>query len=311
MGNSISENIIHLEHISKKFDNLIALNDVTVSIPAASIVGFIGPDGAGKSTLMKIILTLENPDSGAGFVFGEPIDEAKRTIRRHIGYMPEIFSLYTDLSVEENLKFFFQIYKIPRSEYDQKMKSLYAFNRLDNFKATPAGQLSGGMKQKLALSCALMHDPEILILDEPTTGVDPVSRAEFWKMLAQLKNDGKTIVISTPYLDEAMQCDYIYLFHQGKILQEGVPDKIIADYETPFYLLEAAEPVKTLKKLQKNLSNARFFLIGDKIHFTIKQKDEKSLQKISEIAGQNIAMSPITPTLEDVFLDLIENSGEN
>ncbi|NOZ63246.1 MAG: ABC transporter ATP-binding protein [Calditrichaeota bacterium] len=306
----MSEKIVNLENISKKYDNVVALDHVSVSIPAAAIIGFIGADGAGKSTLMKIILTLETADNGSGTVLGSSIETEKRAIRRHIGYMPEIFSLYTDLSVEENLKFFFQIYKIPKSQYNEKMEMLYGFNRLENFKSTLAGHLSGGMKQKLALSCALMHDPKILVLDEPTTGVDPVSRAEFWKMLNQLKSEGKTILISTPYLDEAMQCDYIYLFHQGKILKQGLPAQIISDYEIPFYQIETRDPIPAMKKLQRSQITARFYLIGDTIHCAMRTKAEPSLQGIKKIAGDEISIKKIPPTLEDIFLDLLERSGE-
>ena len=306
----MSEKIIQLKNIVKRYDNIMALDHVSVSIPHSAIIGFIGPDGAGKSTLMKIILTLETADEGEGTVLGNSIETKKRAIRRHIGYMPEIFSLYTDLSVEENLKFFFQIYKIPKSQYKEKMEMLYGFNRLENFKATLAGHLSGGMKQKLALSCALMHDPKILVLDEPTTGVDPVSRAEFWKMLNQLKSEGKTVLISTPYLDEAMQCDYIYLFHQGKILKQGLPDQIISEYEIPFYQIETRDPIPAMKKLQRSQLHARFYLIGDTIHCAMLTKAEPSVLEMKKIAGDEITIKKITPTLEDIFLDLLERPGE-
>lgn len=307
----MSEIVIQLENIVKHYDKITALSDVSIEIASSSLIGFIGPDGAGKSTLMKIILTLENPDAGTGTVLGFSIEKEKRQIRHNIGYMPEIFSLYTDLSVEENLKFFFQIYKIDKDQFNQKMQELYAFNRLENFKSTLAGNLSGGMKQKLALSCALMHDPKILVLDEPTTGVDPVSRAEFWKMLNQLKSQAKTILISTPYLDEAMQCDYIYLFHRGKILLQGLPGEIISTYPTPFYQINTKNPTGTLKILQKEFLDANFYLIGDTIHCAVKKQRQQNLEKIKSIAGEDTSIEPIEPTLEDIFLDLIEKSGEN
>ncbi len=305
-----SKPVIQLSQVCKKYGNIVALDNVSVTIPESSIIGFIGPDGAGKSTLMKIMLTLEKMDTGTGTVLGQSIESAQRMIRHHIGYMPEVFSLYTDLSVEENLKFFFQIYKISRELYHEKMKALYAFNRLQEFKGTPAGQLSGGMKQKLALSCALMHDPRLLILDEPTTGVDPLSRSEFWKMLNQLKSQGKAIIVSTPYLDEAMQCDYIYLFHQGHILKHGAPIQIIDNYETPFYRLETDNTIAVLKELQRSDISARFYLIGDAIHCALQSDRESSLQHIKNLTSESIAAHKITPTLEDIFLDLLERSGE-
>jgi len=310
MENAPSEPLIQLDQVVKKYQNITALDHVSVAVPESAIVGFIGPDGAGKSTLMKIILTLEKMDSGSGTVLGQSIAGAKRMIRRQVGYMPEVFSLYTDLSVEENLKFFFQIYKISRRQYREKMKTLYAFNRLENFKRTLAGQLSGGMKQKLALSCALMHDPRLLILDEPTTGVDPLSRTEFWKMLNQLKSRGKSIIVSTPYLDEARQCDYIYLFHQGHILTEGDPEQIIANYETPFYRLTIDDPVPMLKRLQGSNIGARCYLIGDTIHCALQVNEGIFLRQTKTILGDAVTVQKIPPTLEDIFLDILERSGE-
>jgi len=310
MKYSMSQEIIHLENICKKYGDVTALDHVSVSIPHSSIIGFIGPDGAGKSTLMKIILTLETFDEGKGVVLGNSIKSGKRAIRRHMGYMPETFSLYTDLSVEENLKFFFQIYKIPRSQYEAKMRMLYTFNRLEGFKDTRAGHLSGGMKQKLALSCALVHDPQILILDEPTTGVDPVSRAEFWRMLDQLKSEGKTVIVSTPYLDEAMQCDFIYLFHRGRILKEGHPSQIISGYGVSFYKIETGDPIPAMKKLQRSRVDARFYLIGDTIHCAMRTNEELSPQEIQAVLGDEVSIRKIEPTLEDIFLDLLERPGE-
>lgn len=296
--------LIECNEVKKNYGSTRALKGVDVKIPTSSIVGFIGPDGAGKSTLMKILLTLEKKDAGKIHIFGRDIEEAKYYIRQHVGYMPETFSLYPDLSVEENLKFFFQIYKLPKSEFHKKMSWLYQFNRLEEFKNTLASQLSGGMKQKLALSCALMNDPDLLILDEPTTGVDPVSRMEFWKMLNQLREAGKGIVISTPYLDEASQCDYIYLFYEGEIIAEGRPEELVNSYPVKFYQLQLDAPLHQVKDLNTRVEGARFYLIGDKVHFATKEAQENIFRQIQKWIGAK-KLERIKPTLEDIFLDLL------
>ncbi|GAB4184020.1 MAG: hypothetical protein Kow00108_21500 [Calditrichia bacterium] len=302
--------IAQLKHIHKQYQQTIALQDVSMQIPAGQIVGFIGADGAGKSTLMKILLTLERADSGEITVFGKEIHSAKKEIRTRVGYMPEVFSLYQDLSVEENLKFFFQIYRIPKHLYHEKLSWLYQFNRLQHFKSTLAAQLSGGMKQKLALSCALMNDPELLCLDEPTTGVDPVSRMEFWQMLHQLKDAGKTILISTPYLDEAVQCDTIFLFHQGSVLLDGAPEKVINSYPAIFYELESPQPLQDIKKFREKYPDLRFYLIGDRIHIAVRQDNQMVLANFKKTEQLN-NLFKIQPTLEDVFLDLLEKKSND
>lgn len=300
--------LVKLKNISKRYNDILALNNVSVEIMKSSIVGFIGADGAGKSTLMKIMLTLEKMDSGEGQLFGMDITKSRSLIRSRIGYMPEVFSLYPDLSVQENLNFFFRIYKLPVEQYEEKMNWLYKFNRLDNFRDTLAGQLSGGMKQKLALSCALMNDPELLVLDEPTTGVDPVSRNEFWMMLRSLKESGKGIVISTPYLDEAMQCDYIYLFHKGQILAEGAPQEIINKFPANFLSIRSDDPYSTLYQLTHRWPDIQAYLIGEEIHVVLSESD---ISQIKPNLAQFGEVYPIQPGLEDIFLNLLksENKG--
>jgi ABC-type multidrug transport system ATPase subunit len=301
--------LVEMDHIVKCYGDIHALKNVSVRIPSGSIIGFIGADGSGKSTLMKIILTIERMDKGEGRVFGLDIKTAIRQIRPRIGYMPETFSLYQDLSVQENLNFFFRIYKLPARQWNQKMEWLYAFNRLKPFQNTLAGQLSGGMKQKLALSCALMNDPDLLVLDEPTTGVDPVSRNEFWKMLNSLKQEGKGIIISTPYLDEALQCDYIYLFHQGTVLHEGKPDELIQSYPGHFLAVHTQHAYQDLIKIKALLPETNVYLIGDVIHASVKSDNITNVKNVLKQFGK---VGTINPTLEDIFLDLLrEPEKEN
>jgi len=302
--------IINVNNLNKQYDNIQAVNNISISVETGNIIGLIGPDGAGKSTLMKSILTLEKPDTGEIEVLGQKLPGGKTYIRNHVGYMPEIFSLYTDLSVEENLKFYFRIHKMKSTEFAEKKERLYKFNRLNNFANTQAGQLSGGMKQKLALSCALMHDPSLLILDEPTTGVDPLSRREFWKMLAELKGRGITILVSTPYMDEAMQCDSIYLFHSGNILNKGKPGDLIQQFPGVIYEIILINPQEKLEAIKNAFPDMTVFLSGKHIHLSsgtsvpVKHLE----QKLNEIE-KNIHIKKIPPTLEDVFLTLILANG--
>lgn len=288
---------------------MIALEDVSLEVYAGELVGLIGADGAGKSSLMKIVLTLEHFDSGSANVMGFSLGESKREIRSRVGYMPEMFSLYPDLTVEENLNFFFQIYHIPTDQIEKKKEWLYEFNRLKPFAATRAANLSGGMKQKLALSCALINDPPLLVLDEPTTGVDPVSRMEFWKMLGQLKNSGKAILISTPYLDEAMQCDRMFLLHHGKVLLQGKPKEVVNHYPGKFIEIQGNAPQQWMKKLQAAFPAISFYLIGDKIHANVGSQEDRIRTFLEKAEG--IRWQSVCPSLEDIFLDLWHENQDN
>lgn len=303
--------VIKTEQLNKKYGNITALSNVSIKAEPGKIIGLIGPDGAGKSTLMKIILTLEKPDSGNIEVLGKKLPEGKMYIRNHVGYMPEIFSLYTDLSVEENLKFYFRIHKMKNSLFEEKKERLYKFNRLQNFANILAGQLSGGMKQKLALSCALMHDPFLLVLDEPTTGVDPLSRREFWKMLGELKAQGITILVSTPYMDEAKQCDYIYLVHSGNILNEGKPAELINNFSGVIYEITISDPQKNIDNIKNIFKEQTIFLSGKYIHLSSNLKISRHYFKSNLTPmDSNYSVAKIEPTLEDIFLTLILEDGD-
>ncbi|MGB8703450.1 MAG: ABC transporter ATP-binding protein, partial [Gillisia sp.] len=208
---------ITLQHIGKSYKQVKALDDISFDVDPGELFGIIGPDGAGKTTLFRILTTLLIPDEGTAGVAGLNVVKDYKAIRRTVGYMPGRFSLYQDLTVEENLNFFATVFGTTLEENYDLIKDIYV--QIEPFKNRRAGKLSGGMKQKLALSCALIHKPKVLFLDEPTTGVDPVSRKEFWEMLKHLKKKGITILVSTPYMDEAAQCDRIALIQEGKILE--------------------------------------------------------------------------------------------
>jgi ABC-2 type transport system ATP-binding protein len=227
--------VIETENLGKKFGAITALDNVSFSVPEGSLFGLIGADGAGKTTLLRILVTLISPDQGSASILGKNAGTEFAGIRANVGYMPQRFSLYADLSVAENLRFFADVFGVPAAERAARTERLLSFSRLVPFVNRRAAQLSGGMKQKLALSCALIHTPRLLILDEPTTGVDPVSRKEFWDILFELRRQGITILVSTPYMDEATLCDSLLLLHRGCVMKQGTPAALLAGYPHLLY----------------------------------------------------------------------------
>ncbi|MBR9974837.1 MAG: ABC transporter ATP-binding protein [Bacteroidetes bacterium] len=220
--------LIEVRNFSRSYGTRPAVSDLDFTVRRGELFGLIGPDGAGKTTTMRTLVTLLRPDAGTLTVAGNDAVRDTRSIRSMIGYMPQRFSLYPDLSVEQNLRFFGELFSVPKTELPARLERLYRFSRLQPFARRLAGRLSGGMKQKLALSCTLIHNPVLLVLDEPTTGVDPVSRHEFWDILRELRTQGVTILVSTPYMDEARLCDRIVIMHEGRALAQGTPDELIA-----------------------------------------------------------------------------------
>ena len=284
-----------------------ALNGVSFEVAPGELFGCIGPDGAGKSTLFRILVTLMTADSGSARVLGHDPATELRALRRRIGYMPGRFSLYPDLSVEENLRFFASVFGTTvQSEY-ARIAPIYS--QLEPFKARRASALSGGMKQKLALCCALVHRPEILILDEPTTGVDAVSRREFWELLATLKQGGLTIVVSTPYMDEANRCDRVALIHRGRLLAVDSPEGIIRAFDRPLLGVRASARYQALLALRGYDHAHSVYPFGDVIHYTDTRKDAPLEQLTADVraflASQGFAdatVEPIQPTVEDIFI---------
>jgi ABC-type multidrug transport system ATPase subunit len=276
--------------INKKFGTAEALKNISFKVSKGEIFGLIGPDGAGKTTLFRILTSLILADSGTAIVNGLDVVKDYAELRKHIGYMPGRFSLYQDLSVEENLTFYATIFNTTIQENYYLIKDIY--QHIEPFKHRRAGKLSGGMKQKLALSCALIHKPTVLFLDEPTTGVDPVSRKEFWEMLRRLKEDGITIVVSTPYMDEANLCDRIALIQNGRIFSIDTPENIVKQFKKKLYKVESDNNYMLLEKLRKNPQVESVFMFGDSLHLTFKNQPDESLPNLKEIQ----------PSVEDCFI---------
>lgn len=295
-------NAIHIENVTKNFGSVKALDKVSLDVNRGEIYGLLGPDGAGKTTLFRILTTLMLPDSGTAMVCGEDVVRQYRNIRRISGYMPGRFSLYPDLSVEENLKFFASLFGGKVSDNFDMIEPIY--KQLSPFKTRRAANLSGGMKQKLALCCALIHKPEILFLDEPTTGVDAVSRSEFWDILSNIKGTGMPIFVSTPYMDEASRCDRISLINSGKILETGTLNDILQRNKMPLFAVRGSNNYQTLLALRKVEGIEMVFLSGEYIHvFTDGELRPNSLDSITGVTD----IKEITPTIEDVFIKIMGN----
>ena len=306
--------LIKATGIEKNFGQINALGGVSFEVPEGSITGLIGPDGAGKSTMMKIALTLVKADKGSISVLSVNPDIDKSHIRQNTGYMPEIFSLYTDLTVEENLKFYFTIHKMDKNEYERKRERLYRFSRLEDFASTKAGSLSGGMKQKLALSCALMHDPRLLILDEPTTGVDPLSRQEFWGMLHELKEGGVSILVSTPYMEEALKCDYVYMMHKGRIIGKGLPGNLSREFEGNLFefWIPERKPQEFLSSLKELFRGDPVFMSGKKVHLASSTEEHLSdIRTKTSSLDPGLLITKINPELEDIFIIRVLAEGSD
>lgn len=298
--------MITIDHISKTYGDVQALKDIFFDVPKGELFGLIGPDGAGKTTLFRSLVTLLLPDSGTITFDGRDVVKDYRYVRRNVGYMPGNFSLYTDLTVRENLDFFASVFQTTVEKNYELIKDIYVM--LEPFAKRRAGDLSGGMKQKLALCCALIHKPLVLVLDEPTTGVDAVSRREFWDMLKKLKEQGITILVSTPYMDEAELCDRIGLVQNGSLLRTGTPDSIIAEFDRPLYAAQGGDPYKLLQMLRQLPEVERVYPFGTSLHVTAKATlDLQALQKeLAEKGGPAVQLRPIKPGIEDLFMHLMQ-----
>jgi ABC-2 type transport system ATP-binding protein len=305
-------NAIEVRDLTRSYKKVVALKGVSFDVAQGEIFGIIGPDGAGKTTLFRILTTLLLADSGTAIVDGEDVITNFKNIRKKVGYMPGRFSLYQDLSVEENLTIFASIFNTTIGENYHLIKDIY--QQIEPFKKRKAGALSGGMKQKLALSCALIHKPVVLFLDEPTTGVDPVSRKEFWDMLAKLKEQGITILVSTPYMDEASLCDRIALIQDGKFLKIDTPQQIMAQYKNTLWSVHSNNMSKLLSDLRSNENIKTCFAFGDTHHITIapaslrnneNRFDHAKLRQFLEAKGhKEVAVSSIAASIEDCFMEL-------
>lgn len=298
---------VNVENINKTFKGTTALRDINFTVDQGELFGLIGPDGGGKTTLFRLFTTLLLADSGSIRLDGKDVVKDYRQIRKEVGYMPGRFSLYQDLTIEENLQFFATIFNTSIQENYDLIKPIYS--QIESFKKRKAGDLSGGMKQKLALSCALIHKPKILFLDEPTTGVDSVSRKEFWEMLADLKEKGITILVSTPYMDEASLCDRVALIQKAEILSIATPKEITAQFPHKLWAIRSNKIYKLIQDLEKLESSKSVFPFGQFVHYTDKNSNisESEIHNYLKNKGhQEIKIKVIEANIEDCFMDLMK-----
>ncbi len=307
--------VVILNNITKTYDKgkVLAVDNVSLNIEKGELFGLIGPDGAGKTSIFRILTTLLLADKGTASINNFDVVKNYQAIRNCIGYMPGKFSLYQDLTVKENLNFFATLFDTTIEENYDLIKDIY--DQIKRFNNRRAGNLSGGMKQKLALCCALIHKPEVLFLDEPTTGVDVVSRREFWDMLKKLKKQGITILVSTPYMDEADLCERIALIQNGKIMSVDTPQNIIAAYPTKLYGAKADNIYKLLNDFRKNEKIDSTYAFGEYLHVTLKDDSGENINQLKEYAEQNnnehVEIKLIEPTVEDSFIRLMNSTIDN
>lgn len=289
---------------------ITAVDDISFSVEEGELFGLIGPDGSGKTSIFRILTTLLLADKGTANVLGLDVVRDYKNIRDIVGYMPGRFSLYQDLSVEENLEFFATIFNTTIEANYELVADIY--KQLEPFKSRRAGKLSGGMKQKLALCCALIHKPKILFLDEPTTGVDPVSRKEFWEMLKRLKTQGISILVSTPYMDEAKLCDRIALLQEGKIMKIDSPENIVSQFDKKLYSVRSENMFKLLIDLREYPNTEGCFAFGENHHLTLKD-DSKPIMELEEYLKSTghlkISINKIDPGVEDCFMRLMKSKS--
>lgn len=303
--------MVNISNVSKSYGKIKALNSVSFQVNRGEIFGVIGPDGAGKTTLFRIINTLLVADKGSAQVLGYDVFHDYKAIRPLLGYMPGRFSLYLDLTVEENIRFFASVFGTTLEKNYELVKPIYS--QLEPFRNRLAGALSGGMKQKLALSCALIHKPRLLLLDEPTTGVDAVSRKEFWEMLASLKEDGLTIVVSTPYMDEAKLCDRVALIQKGEILQIDQPKKIVQSFGRTLFGVHSDRRYKLLQVLKNYDYTRSVHPFGEQLHYTDMREDISSEVILEYLHSEEITdakIDIIQPDIEDIFMERMSGKEE-
>lgn len=298
---------IDIQNLTKRYGKLVALDHVSLSVPEGSLFGLIGPDGAGKTTLYQILTTLLSPDEGSATVAGLDVVRDYKKLRTQIGYMPERFSLYPDLTVRENLHFFAALFGVDVKDNFDLIAPI--FSQLEKFPNRRAGALSGGMKQKLALSCALIHRPKVLLLDEPTTGVDAVSRSEFWDMLATLKAQGITILVSTSYMDEAERCERIALLHQGKILDVNTPAGLIENMDKNLYNASATRMYPLLEALRTLPGVKDCYTFGATLHVVTEEgfNPDDAIGRLRQEELEDARIWPAQGNIEDLFIKLAKN----
>jgi len=303
------KSVIKIEHLHKSYDDIKAVNGIDLNVNEGEMFGLVGPDGAGKTTTIRILCGLLKPDSGTVEVLGSELKKKKKEIQNQIGYLSQKFSLYGDLSIDENIEFFADIHNV--KDFQNRRDELLSFTRLTPFRNRLAEKLSGGMKQKLALACSLIHKPKIIFLDEPTTGVDPVSRRDFWKILSDLQKEGITILMTTPYLDEAERCNSVALMNKGEIISVDTPQKIKSSINKQAIEI-ICNDIKKAYSVLKEKYDTDVQIFGDRINLVVSNV-EQAFEELSLILNNNniqlISHRIITPSLENVFIHLVKKAS--
>jgi len=305
---------IRTEGLTKSFGAMTAVDRLTITVAEGEIFGLVGPDGAGKTTAMRLLTAIMEPTSGDAWVAGRHVVRDAEAIKENIGYMSQRFGLYPDLTVMENIDFYADIYDVPRRGRREKIDRLLAFSNLAPFRRRLAGNLSGGMKQKLGLACALVHTPKVLFLDEPTNGVDPVSRRDFWRILYQLLRERVTIFVSTAYLDEAERCNRLALLHQGKLIAYGTPQEVKKLMRGTILEIRLPQPRRATALLREQLAGEPVGLFGDRVHVVSTEPDASARRAEAILAAAGLpatGIRPIEPSLEDVFVSVLGQLGES
>jgi ABC-2 type transport system ATP-binding protein len=299
--------IIRIEKLCRDFGRTQALRELDLVVRQGELFGLVGPDGAGKTTVMRILAGILPPTSGSAWVDGVSVNDSPEKIKEHIAYMPQRFGLYGDLTVMENLLFYADLFRVPRTERAQRIERLFEFSRLGPFQTRYAAALSGGMKQKLALACALIHSPRLLLLDEPTNGVDPVSRRDFWRILNDLLGEGISILVSTAYLDEAERTHRVGLMNKGRLIRCGEPRALKTSIRGNYFELVASDMAR-VKEILANLPVVLDLnLFGEGLHIGLDEQADPAVIKhaLEEHGIEILSLRPISPTVEDVFLSLM------
>jgi ABC-2 type transport system ATP-binding protein len=305
-------NAIRAERLTKTFGSVAAVNALTLTVAEGEVFGLVGPDGAGKTTTMRLLTSIMAPTSGDAWVREHHVLRDAEAIKEEIGYMSQRFGLYGDLTVIENLSFYADIYSVPYKGREETFDRLLSFSNLTPFRKRLAGNLSGGMKQKLGLACALVHTPKVLFLDEPTNGVDPVSRRDFWRILYQLLREGVTIFVSTAYLDEAERCSRVALIDSGRLLAMGTPDEVKKLMHGAILELRPSQPRKAVSLLRERLGKEAVGLFGDRVHIVAKDPEGATAaaeRALSDAGLETGGIKQIEPTLEDVFVSVLAEAG--
>ncbi|NLE28752.1 MAG: ABC transporter ATP-binding protein [Phycisphaerae bacterium] len=304
---------IRTHNLTRTFDETVAVDHLTLEVDEGEVFGLVGPDGAGKTTTMRLLTGIMTPSSGDAWVVDRHVVRESEAVKEEIGYMSQRFGLYSDLTVQENIDFYADIYSVPRKGRKEKVDELLAFSNLAPFRKRLAGNLSGGMKQKLGLVCSLIHTPKVLFLDEPTNGVDPVSRRDFWKILYQLLRQKVTIFVSTAYLDEAERCNRLGLIHQGRLLACGAPEEIKGLMKGTILELRPINPRETMNVLRNKFGRRAVSLFGDRVH--VVADDPQQMKKSMTDVLHDAKIEPgeirwIEPTLEDVFVSVLADKNQ-